>query len=78
MPYLIYFITELIGYSPTYKKNPEYIFKNQNQKNKNLRTSFIKVLGEYGRNRNIKYVIFDIFYNRINKVLYNLKVLFNN
>tara|TARA_Y100000816_G_scaffold291476_1_gene282951 strand:+ start:9862 stop:9975 length:114 start_codon:yes stop_codon:yes gene_type:complete len=27
MPFLIYFITELIGYSPTYKKNPEYISK---------------------------------------------------
>ena len=54
MPFLIYFIKELIGYSPTYKKNPEYISKNQKEKNKNLRTSFITILGEYGQNRNYK------------------------
>ena len=42
----VFFIVELMGYSPTYKKNSEYIFKNQKHKNKNLRNSFIIILGE--------------------------------
>ena len=34
MSFLDVFVIELIGYSPTYNKNPKYIFKNQKYKNK--------------------------------------------
>ena len=45
MSFLLYFITELILNSPTYKKNPEYISRNkklQSQNCKRLLISFVE------------------------------------